>query len=466
MKFFRTAIIFIAVLVCAGFAYWYFEVKQGKEKEKKEQKEALLFDETERTVVKICVRADTEQEIVMEREMVKEVMEGEADYRWVITAPVKTRGDLYAIDAIVSKIKEGKREEVVWESLEKEEEYNLDSPQHSLRFYYEGDSTQYGIDFGIESLDKRKVFAKVAGKDKIFSVPVQFRYDVIKSLFDLRDKTLAYFKAEDVVKISYLSTVGAFVLEREGEEWYLMPDRVKASKIRVEIYAGNLTYGHFVEVEEEKGGELEKYGLDAPRMIVSFKLEDNSDYMFIVGDSVAGEGAEYYYAMRSTDRMVFQVKSELVGELAKTAFELRDRRIFDFQENEVTAVTLQKEGRFFELNREDDEWIFQDTGETVEREYKVDSILRGIKNAEYEIIEPLERGDKQWEETGIENAAYAVTLTFNTGRPPLTVKMTESDKETSMLWLTADSGDTVYLTSGYFISNFPLKREDLLEWDK
>jgi hypothetical protein len=472
MKFFRKAIVLVAVLACAGFAYWYFIVKKGKEKEEKEQKEALLFDETEKDVVKITINEENEPEIVIERVIEEE----ENDYRWVITTPVTTRGDRNVIDAILATIKGGKREEVVWDTLEKEEEYRLDRPRHSLRFYYEGDSTEYGIDFGKENLDRTKVFAKVVGNEKIFSIPIGFRAEVIKSLFDLRDKMLAYFKAEDVVKISFLSSGGAFVLEREGEEWYLMPERVKASSIRVEIYTGNLSYGHFVEVTEEKGHDLEKYGLDTPHLIVNFKLRDGSNYMFLVGDSLTSGSSDYYYATRSTDGMVFQVKQDLVSGLLKTAFEMRDRRIFDFQDSEVTALTMkaltstgrgsEKSGTEFHMVREEDEWRFEDSGEKIEREYKVDSILRGIKNAEYEIIEPVKRGEGSWEKSGIETPRYEVSFTFNSGRPKLTVQLTEADEETSMLWLTPDNGDTVYYTSGYFMSNFPREREDLLEWEQ
>ncbi len=465
MKFFRKAIIFIAVLVCAGFAYWYFEVKRGREKEEERQKEALLFESTETTVEKLVIKGEDRPEIVMERVAKGEDAEEGTVSEWVITSPIETRGDGHAAEAIISVIKEGKREEVVWESLEQEKEYGLEEPRQHLRFYYEGDSSTYGIDFGIENLDKKKVFAKVAGMDKIFSVPVEFRAAVIKSLFDVRDKTLAHFKSEDVEKVSYLSASGAFMLAREGEEWYLLPERVKASKIRVELYTGTFTYGNFVEVEEEKGENLEKYGLDKPRMIVNLRMKDESNYMFIVGNSVKAGDTEYFYATRSTDGLVFQVKPDVVNGLAKSAFELKDRRIFEFEDAEVSAITLKGKDLSFPLIREDDEWKFQDTGEKIEREYMVDSILRGIKNSEYEVIEPVKREDEIWGKTGIENPVYEVEFTFNSGRSPLTVQMTGMNEETSMLWMTADYGDTAYYTSGYFMANFPKKRDDLLEWE-
>jgi hypothetical protein len=468
MRFFRKAIILIAVLAVAGFSYWYFEMKKAKEKKQKEEKEALLFENTGKDIVKITIRQEGKPEIVMEREKkgLEEKGEEQGKDKWIITSPVRAQGDSYEIDALINSIKEGKREEIVWENLEKMSEYKLDKPQYSLRFFYEGDTNPHGIDFGIESLDKKKVFLRVLGKDEILSAPIGFMNKLVKNLYDMRDKSLAYFSYDDVDEVSLLSTAGVFFLKREGDEWYLMPEKLKASQSRIEMYIGNITYGYFVEVEEEKAesSSMKKYGLDNTRLIVNFKLKDGSNYMFMVGDRTTQGNSEYFYATRSTDGMIFQVKAETVYGLVKTEFDMKDRRIFDFQEDEVSSVTLKKGENSFSLLRDEKEgWIFEDTGEKIGRGYKIDSIVRGITNAEYEVREPVKRGDKYWSETGIDDPAYYVALHFKDKRRPIDVRLTEKDEKTSMLWLTPDNGETAYLTSGYFLSNFPESREDLLE---
>ena len=87
MKFFRTAIILLVILVIAGFAYWYFEVKRSKEKKLEGEKESLLFGENDREIVKIVLKQKGEPDIVMER---IEKEEGEKEEKWMITSPVKT----------------------------------------------------------------------------------------------------------------------------------------------------------------------------------------------------------------------------------------------------------------------------------------------------------------------------------------------------------------------------------------
>ncbi len=462
MKFFKKAIIFLALLIIAGFAYWYFEVKKGKEKEKAEEKASMLFEQSDKAIVKLVLKEKGQSPIVMEKKL-KELEKEEEEEEWIISSPVGTGGDTYVIDAIISSIKEGKREEVVWENLEKEGEYGLDDPSLSLKFYYENEATEQGIDFGIESLDNKKVFAKVTGKNMIFLVPVAVREAFKKSLFDVRDKSIAHFNSDDIIGVTLLSSNYAFVLEKEGDDWYFMPEKLKASKTRVDMYTGSLRWGSFVEVEEERGTDLVKYGLDRPRLMLNFNLKDNSNFMFVVGDSVEEDEPQFFYATRSTDGMIFQVKSDLVYSLAKTKFELKDRKIFEFTDEDVNSVTLKEDGNIFSLVKEDDEWKLRDTGEKIGRGYKIDNIVRNILTAEYEVREPIKRGDNDYQLTGIANPKYTVTLNFTDNRPPLTVQLTEMDEETGKLWLTHDNGDTVYYISGYFVSNFPEDREELLE---
>ena len=259
-------------------------------------------------------------------------------------------------------------------------------------------------------------------------------------------------------------TAGVFFLKRDGEEWLLMPEKVKASKIRTEMYIGNIIYGYFVQVEEEKGDNFQKYGLDNSRVIVNFKLKNDTNYMFIVGDRIEQGGAEYFFATRTTDNMIFQVKAETIYELVKTEFEMRDRMIFDFQDDEVAAVVLKNDEKSFAFFRdEQEEWIFEDTGERIARGYKIDSLVRAIKNAEYDVREPIKRGDGDWNETGITDPTYIVILNFKDKRVPIKVQLTEKNEETSMLWLSPNNGDIVYFSHGYFLSSFPETREDLLE---
>ena len=264
MKFFKKTIILFAVLVIAGVAYWYYDVKRSKEKKEKKEKEAQLFEQTDKKIEKIVLKEKGKEPIVIQRwdnappaasasstaeeekkgeEGVKEEVkkgkkkagrdEGiesgeeseEEKYEWVIVSPVQTGGDKFIIDSLATSLKETKSLEVVWENLEKQGEYGLADPEYTFDFYYTGESAPRGIAFGVESLDRKKVFSKVQGKEEIFSVLVTQRDSLRKNLFDVRDKRLAPLENEDIVGITLLSPRESYVLQKEEESGSCIPKR-------------------------------------------------------------------------------------------------------------------------------------------------------------------------------------------------------------------------------------------------
>jgi hypothetical protein len=103
MKFFRKAVILGAVLVIAGAAYWFFEIKKKKEKAEVEKKEALLIEQTDRPIVRLTLAGKGGESIILER-VEKEVEDVEdtqaADggdeivepHDWNILSPIESGG--------------------------------------------------------------------------------------------------------------------------------------------------------------------------------------------------------------------------------------------------------------------------------------------------------------------------------------------------------------------------------------
>lgn len=461
MRFFRTAIILAVVAAVAGFTYWYFEIKRKTEKQEQAEQEALLFDFGGKKVERLTLERPDER-IVMVREVTGMDEEGNEEVRWKIVEPVETRGDDMTIESLISRMRQAKHEEVVYESLDKLSEYRLDEPRFSVRFTLQGETAERGADFGIRTLDKKKVFARVVGDERIVTVTAQTQAELAKSLFDVRDKRIAVFESDDLEGMIVISALGQIVLKKEEDgQWYLMPEEIEASETRVDLFTGALQWGTFVEVEAEEGENFQRYGLDKPRVLATLKLTDQPPFLFAVGDPV-DEERDFYYATRSSDNMIFQVKTDTVNRLVKTEFELKDRSIFQFTDDQVTDITMKWDDKNMTFRREGDGWKLADSGEVVERGYQVDNILRGIRTAEYEKHEPLHPDDPGYTETGIRDPVYTFVLEFE-DRQPLTLHLTEKNEETGRLYLTPDGGETVYLTTGYFLNNLPESREELLE---
>jgi len=62
--------------------------------------------------------------------------------------------------------------------------------------------------------------------------------------------------------------------------------------------------------------------------------------------SLVKEGNEdLYYAMRSSDALVFKVKADTEKNLGMTMFEIKDRHIFFFDPNDVVKASLKYDER-------------------------------------------------------------------------------------------------------------------------
>jgi|GEM_PF-1578409 len=477
MKFFRTALILGIVAVLAGFFYWFFEVKKKKEKAEVKAQEALLFGESEKRIVKLSLKDEGKEQILLDwvRKLpAGDDVEDDQEGEWFVREPVQTDGDTVAIDTMIKSMFQGSTEEVIWESLEKEAEYGLDDPHLSLRFFYEGEDTPHGIDLGKETLDHKKIFAKVVGQDRIYTVPATILNVLKRDLFDLRSKKLAPFEKEDIEGVSILTGLDLILLEKEGDDWYLLPDRIKASETRVDIYTGTLRWESFVEILEEKGTSFAKYGLDNPRLFITFKLQDGSTFIFVIGDMVQEGDAQFFYATRSSDNMIFQMKGETVQKLLTSEFHLKERRIFDFDKESVNRVTLRRDDVSYTFEKRGvEKWELTETenvegaeefqGMILERSYKIDNLTRGLATSEYEEFDPIERGEPNYELTGIDSPTYEVELHFEDARNPISVVMTERDEQSGKAFLSPDEGQTAYYTSGYFLTNFPESVGELFE---
>lgn len=486
MKFFRTALILAIVLAVGGGAYWFFDVKRKKDKTDKKEKETLLFAKSDKKVAKLVLNEKGKEPIVIQmkpkeaagqaeaqksKEEAGKAAEGEEqaaeekeEDEWLILSPVKTGGDAANIQQIVEGLKSAKREEVVQESLAKEAEYGLQDPEFSIEFSHEGETGSQGVAFGIGTLDRKRLFAKLLGRNEIVTVPSTLQSSLSKTLFDLRDKRIAPYKNDQVVEVTKISVFEAFNLKKEGDAWYFMPEKTRALESRVDLYTGYLRWGSIAEVVEEKGNlkNFPKYGLDKPRLILTFKLKDGGNFLFWLGNPVKQGDAEFYYAARSTDAMVFQITADTARNMSMTKFQIKDRHIFDVSAKDIVKASFKYGDQDFTVEKEGEEWKFAGAKEFLKKGYSIENTVFALASAEYEDLPPIKKSDPNFKLTGLDDPKYTITMYFNDNRDPLSLKITEKDQE-SKAWMTPDDGKTAYRIFAYFTSNLPEKKEELME---
>ena len=131
-------------------------------------------------------------------------------------------------------------------------------------------------------------------------------------------------------------------LQKNADGWTITaPDKANADQGVVGTVTTNLGTLEVQRVVEEKPADLKQYGLEPPRVEVTFRSRDQKNSRkLVVGDKTATGGD--YYAKSADNPRVFLVSNYLDSIFNRTAFDLRDKEILKFDRDKLDAIEVVK----------------------------------------------------------------------------------------------------------------------------
>ena len=129
-------------------------------------------------------------------------------------------------------------------------------------------------------------------------------------------------------------------VQRVGTDWQLVaPDKADADDGVVGTVTSNLSTLEVQRVVDEKPADLAQYGLNPPRVDLSFRLKDQKEFQrLLVGEKTPTGGD--YFAKRPNEDRVFLISSFLDAIFNKTTFDLRNKAILTFDRNEAKDIEI------------------------------------------------------------------------------------------------------------------------------
>lgn len=195
-------------------------------------------------------------------------------------------------------------------------------------------------------------------------------------------------------------------LTKRGDTWTL------AEIERAEVdptEAGNITSGlaalESQRIVDEQPPSLAEYGLETPRVTVSFKDDAGTEQTIFFGNKTP-TGGDLYARLASSPR-VFLVGAWLDETFNRSRFDLRDKTVARFSRDAVTNVTLTSSAGTVSLAQSGGEWRLTAPVEAPADGAAADAIVNAVASARMQSI--LE---------GPEAAAVSFT------RPAVTVAIT------------------------------------------
>ena len=390
---FRTTLIIIFLLAGIGGAYFLFfqespDETSSNEKPTIHQVYGIAREKVQQVEVTF---ADTAYQNL---KLVKD-----ATGNWQLESPFRSDADSEKVNQMLDDML-NKR---VKQTLEVTEltQYGLDTPSITLSLWTEKASPATTFFIGKKAINF-SVYAKERSEAHIFLIESSALNDLTKAPTDLRDQSVIKFNAETVSNIQFShkdkdSTSGSSTIncEKRLDTWHVTyPIEAKADVQEIENLLSELRALQVSTFEADNtaanvAARLEKSGLDTPRIQVKLTDGDNT-YALDIGSVVPSENGtqEHVYVKAVPQEAIYTVSDDIYKLLNKSVFDLRDKRVIDFQRTDTTRIAIsirRKQDRETTVctKNYDNTWELQTPTGKVKADAKaVDDLLFGVDSLE------------------------------------------------------------------------------------
>ena len=279
---------------------------------------------------------------------------------WRITRPLEARADNPRINDLLTQLQNYRVTQFVTDDPKADlESFGLQPPELELAL---GQNTNVvlALQFGKSPTNKTdQVLVRRAGQSGVGLIAKEQLAPWHGSPEDFRDRRLVDLAATQFDQIEARGA-GSFILERTTNNLWRVtsPEDLAADTALVRDWLGalgGLQATQFVKSVVTEP-DLPNYGL-APSA-VQFILRDGATNMAELHFS-APQSDGKIFARRTDETSVYAVRPEDVRNLNATAWQFRDRRLWNFSENEVTRIVVKQRGITRELVRSGtNQWAF------------------------------------------------------------------------------------------------------------
>ena len=357
-------------------------------------------------------------------------------------------------------------------------QYGLDTPNITLSLWTDGTHPAATFFIGNKAINY-SVYIKEKSEAHIFLIESSALDDLTKSPTDLRDRSVVRFSPETVSNIAFkLEDVGSSSLsstvncEKRGSTWHVTsPIAAKADAQEIERILSELLLLQVVTFEADEAetlalSELTKYGLGTPRIQVKLTDTDQT-YVLDIGSTVPTEtgSPRHVYVKSAVSKETLDVleansqytegphaisivRDDIYRLLNKSVFDLRDKRVIDFQRTATNRFVISINGEQDTVCTKgyDNIWELQTPTGKIKADAKaVDDLLFGVDSLEAVAF--------------VESPAKHLQ-TYGLAAPAIKVAFTQHGEETPTTLLIGDAADdgTVYVKAEHSSQIVRVKR--------
>lgn len=223
---------------------------------------------------------------------------------------------------------------------------------------------------------------------------------------------------ENIEEVQIRNAAGeATRVQRVEANWKLVePEQADADAAAVASVTSSLAGLEVQRVVDENPGDVAQYGLNPPRIDVSFRVKDQKEFQrLLVGEKTPTGGD--LYAQKPGETRVFLIAAFLDSTFNKTAFDFRDKTILKFDRDTADGIELARGNTALQLARNGTEWALVKPIAARADYATVEGIMTRLSSAQMQKVVAAEATDLR--QYGLDRPSHTLTVTSGSSRATL-----------------------------------------------
>jgi hypothetical protein len=271
---------------------------------------------------------------------------------WKITAPKPLVADQESVSSILYNLSPMDGATLIDEKAADLKQFGLAEPEAQVSATGKDGKTQT-ILVGDETPTGDSAYVMVSGESKVYSVPKNTKANLDKGLKDLRDKRLMPVDFDKLTSVEVNSAKLHLTFGSDDGKWTVRsPANLRGDTSKMETIIEKLRTATMdpstSDADIKKAASL--FASGAP--IATLKVTDASGSQ----ELQIRKAGDAYYAKSTAMDGVYKVPKELGEAVNKDAEDFREKRVFDFAEQDPDKVELHVGSKGYFLTRNGEDW--------------------------------------------------------------------------------------------------------------
>jgi hypothetical protein len=222
-------------------------------------------------------------------------------------------------------------------------------------------------------------------------------------------------------------------VRKTGDTWQIAaPQTLEADATEVGGLVSTIESLERQRVIAENPSSVTQYGLEPPRLVVSFKTAGDAAAKRLQVGKRTPTGGDLYARVEGDPR-VFLISSYLEDSLNKTTFNLRDKTVLKFGSEAVDGLTLQpQDGRPVTFAKQDTTWRLTSPLGAKADFSAVDGLVSRVSQARMKAIESSDASAADLKKFGLDKPQATITIGAGSTRATLALGGKKEGDDTSV----------------------------------